>query len=75
VTKVKVRELEFLLLEFSYFSNIKEIMNPVLNEDDKLLSLVSVRYTVDKELVEVSLYNTMKRQVMIRFDEALLEGS
>lgn len=29
-------------------------MNPVLKEEDKLLSLLSVGYTVDKELIEVS---------------------
>jgi hypothetical protein len=32
-------------------SNIEEVMNPIMDEENKLLSLVSVGYTVDKELV------------------------
>jgi len=34
-------------------SNIEEVMSPVMDEENKMLSLVSAGYTVDNELVEI----------------------
>jgi hypothetical protein len=59
VTKVKVLELKLIsskkldVSDIDNCSNIEEVMSPVMDEENKMLSLVSAGYTVDNELVEI----------------------
>lgn len=59
VTKVKVSEFELISSKISDVfvihncSNTEEVITPLMDEENKLLSLVSVGYTVDKELAEI----------------------
>jgi len=58
-TKVIASELEFISSEFQNVStigncsNIKENINPVMDDKEKLLSLVSVGCTIDEKLVDI----------------------